>query len=381
MRWVFWLVISAGCFGAEGPLRILFLGNSYTYYNNLAGLVEGMAKRPVEAVSVTRGGATLGELYTATNALEVLRGGRWDLVVLQEQSTLGMSQFNGDFVVNDPGAFFTWARIWDAEIRRQGAHTVFLNTWARKGRAEMQPQMDWAYAFVARELGAGLIPVGTAFGLAGGIDLFQPDGTHPSEAGSYLAACAAVEILTGDGCFGASAEIIGPLMDNATGRLRGERGTLVRLAPEVAATLQTSVLEAVTRLRGEGGYWRLARPVFAGEELAVGGKGNWAGRWEGSTWLYGRKANVTLQLAVDAAACSGTWTVFALEPPTSTVMPLERCAVSADTVQFTVRPLFLTSETHAVRAEGGALQGWVTLQSSSPYHRQAGTWTLQRMTK
>jgi hypothetical protein len=171
------------------------------------------------------------------------------------------------------------------------------------------------------------------------------------------------------------------MMDNATGRLRGERGTLVRLAPEVAVVLQAAALEAVARLRGEGGYWRLARPVFAGEELSAGGKGHWAGRWEGSTWLYGRKANVTLQLAVDAAACSGTWTVFALEPPTSAVMPLERCAVSADRLQFTVRPLFLNSETHEVRVDGGSLQGRVTLQSSSPYHRQAGTWTLQRVTK
>ena len=75
------LALAVTAFSAETPLRILFLGNSYTYYNNLPGLVEGMARRPVEAVAVTRGGATLEGLYIGTNALEVLRSSRWDLVV------------------------------------------------------------------------------------------------------------------------------------------------------------------------------------------------------------------------------------------------------------------------------------------------------------
>ena len=35
------LVATAGLHGAEAPLRVLFIGNSYTYYNNLAGWGEG----------------------------------------------------------------------------------------------------------------------------------------------------------------------------------------------------------------------------------------------------------------------------------------------------------------------------------------------------
>lgn len=369
-----WLLSGASGWAAEAPLRVLFIGNSYTYYNNLAGMVEGLSAGRIQATAVTRGGATLGELYTLTDAREVLRASRWDVVVLQEQSTLGVSQFNGDMVVNDPAGFFTWARIWDEEIRRAGARTVFYNAWARKGRGELQGHLDWAQAFIARELGAELLPVGAAFGLAGGVELFAADGTHPSAAGSYLAACVAVMVLVHGEC---ADRVEGVLMDNAAARVREERGTLVSLTASDAAVLRRAAAGAVARLREEGGYWKLARPVFAGEGIAGAG-GDVAGRWEGTVWLYGRKANVTLQLNVEGAACSGTWTVFATEPPTSTVLPLEGCGVADGRARFTVRTLFLTAETHEAWVADGALQGRMALQSGSIYHRQGGTWTLQR---
>ena len=66
----------------EEPLRILFLGNSYTYYNALPDMVMTLANstpgRRLETKSVTRGGATLADLWNLTNALEVLRSGTWD---------------------------------------------------------------------------------------------------------------------------------------------------------------------------------------------------------------------------------------------------------------------------------------------------------------
>ena len=366
------LVATAGLYGAEAPLRVLFIGNSYTYYNNLAGMVEGLSAGRIHATAVTRGGATLGELYTVTDAREVLRASRWDVVVLQEQSTLGVSQFNGDMVVNDPAGFFTWARIWDEEIRRAGARTVFYNAWARKGRGELQGHLDWAHGFIGRELGAELLPVGTAFALAGGVELFAADGTHPSAAGSYLAACVAVMVLVRGEC---AERVEGVLMDNAAARLREERGLLVSLSASEAEVLRRAAAGAVARL---GEAWKLTRPVFAGEAVVAGRGGDVTGRWEGTVWLYGRQANVTLQLNVEGAACSGTWTVFAVAPPTSTVLPLEGCAVTEGRARFTVRTMFLTAETHEAWVRDGALQGRMALQGESIYRRQGGSWTLQR---
>jgi hypothetical protein len=378
MRVLCFLMLSVAGMGA--PLRVLFLGNSYTYYNHLAGLVQGMGAN-VEARFVTKGGATLEGLYMETEALAVLRGEKWDLVVLQEQSQLGLNQFNGDVTVNRPDAFFTWARIWDAEIRAQGARTVFLNTWARKGRGETQGQLDWAYATIARELRAGLIPAGAAFQNVSGIALYQPDGSHPSAAGSYLAACVAVEILTAGGCAGAAAEVAGIPMDNATGRLKAERGTIVQLPRETAGALQEAAMAAVGRLRADRGYWRMARPVYAGEEAAGSGTGEWKGRWSGETWVYGKKANVTLQFEEREGGCGGTWTVEAAEPATQARMALENCTVNGRRLRFVVKPLFPGVETHEVWMRDGALQGRMTLQTMSPYMRLGGTWTLQRTGK
>ncbi|MBI2685809.1 MAG: SGNH/GDSL hydrolase family protein [Acidobacteria bacterium] len=380
-RWACLLFFVLNAHGAEAPLRILFLGNSYTYFNHLAGLVEGMARRPVETQFVAVGGATLEALYTGSNALEVLRGSQWDLVVLQEQSTLGLSTFNGDFVINVPSGFHTWARIWDREIRAAGAHTVFLNTWARKGRAEQQPHLDWAYAAIARELRAGLIPAGAAFQEVNGIDLYQPDGHHPSAAGSYLAACAAVEILTGDGCAGASAEIRGLPMDNASGTL-GKGEWIVQLEPPVAAQLRRAAMAAVSRLRAEGGYWKLTRPAYGGEESIYRGRSgvSWNGRWEGTTWVYGKKADITLELSESGGRCTGTWRVSATEPPTQTNIPVDNCVVKGAELRFTVRPLFMVAEVHEAAMDGTLLTGHVRLISSSAYHRNNGTWTLRRVT-
>jgi len=338
------------------------------------------AGRPVETGFVTRGGATLEELYTSTNALDVLGGSRWDIVVLQEQSNFGLSTFNGDFVINEPTAFFTWARIWDKEIRSQGAHTVFMNTWARKGRAEQQPHVDWAYAAIARELGAGLIPAGPAFQSVTGIDLYEPDGTHPSAAGSYLAACAAVEILAAAGCSNASAEIHGVPMDNSTARLRDQRGIIVRLPPETAAALQTAAMSAVARLRAESGYWRLPRPAFAGDKPTVVGTASvkWAGRWEGATWLYGQQANVVLQLNSEGPSCSGTWSVTAIAALTQATMPLRSCTIGPEGLRFVVRPLFFNTEVHEAAADGTKLQGRVSIVTMTPSVRRTGTWTVQR---
>jgi len=384
VRWVFALLSIGTALCAEPPLRVLFLGNSYTYFNNLPGLVEGMARaaggRAIEAEAVTLGGATLERLYMRTNALQVLRGAKWDVVVLQEHSTLGLNMVNGDQVVNEPDAFHNWVRIWDAEIRARGARTVLLNPWSRKGRAELQPYVDWAYAAIAREIGAGLIPVGAAFlGVSPEVELYQADGTHPSAAGSYVAACAAVEILAGGGCAGAPAEIEGVPMDNATGRLRDVRGVIVRIPAEVAGQLKGAAMAGVGRLREEGGYWKLARPSAPSVVETVSSSGGWEGRWEGSTWFYGKQATVALRLDVDGSACSGTWQITATEPLTQTMLPLAGCSVEGGRLRFTVRTLFLTAERHEAWLQGGKIEGRVSLESLAPYHRQTGTWTLQRV--
>src|SRR5687768_13654297 len=79
-----------------GPLRVLFIGNSYTYYNDLPSVIADLAHdareaRPILAEQLTVGGATLESHLEGGEAVRRIRAGSsrgaWDLVVLQEQST------------------------------------------------------------------------------------------------------------------------------------------------------------------------------------------------------------------------------------------------------------------------------------------------------
>jgi hypothetical protein len=66
-------------------------------------------------------------------------------------------------------------------------------TWARKSQPQTQAELNDAYTSIAKELGAMLAPVGTAWQrvreLDPGVELHHSDGRHANPAGSYLAAC------------------------------------------------------------------------------------------------------------------------------------------------------------------------------------------------
>ena len=95
------------------PTRVLFIGNSYTYYNSLPQMVEELAQaagQDMEFRAFTRGGATLLELELHPELRNLLNE-KWDYVVLQEHSTQGFSAWNGELNVNDPIYFLQGARL------------------------------------------------------------------------------------------------------------------------------------------------------------------------------------------------------------------------------------------------------------------------------
>ena len=179
-----------GAAGATAPaLRVLFVGNSYTYFNNLPGMVQQLAAstsspRQIEAHTVAYGGATLEVHWTRGEAPGRIRSEQWDYVVLQEQSSRP---------VDDAELFFRYARLFDEAIRARGAKTVFFMTWAYESDPGMQAGLTNAYTSIGRELGALVAPVGQAWQQARSsspsLGLFADDGSHPDPPGSYMAAC------------------------------------------------------------------------------------------------------------------------------------------------------------------------------------------------
>jgi hypothetical protein len=188
-------------------LNVLFIGNSFTARNDLPGLIARLAAargHHLDHRLVSAGGASLRTHWNAGHALAAIRGGRHGAVVLQEQSTLP---------VKNPARMHENVRLFDEVIRGAGAKTVLYMTWARRHAPESQRAIADAYTAIGRELGATVAPVGTAWQqFLGKHDqpvLHDKDESHPTPAGSYLAACVFLAVLFKEDPVGMAAEVGG----------------------------------------------------------------------------------------------------------------------------------------------------------------------------
>ena len=229
-------------------IRILFIGNSYTYFNNLPAMLAALAvagkQRPVKAEMLTVGGATLRSLWDEGTALRRIREGHWTFVVLQEQSTLGaMTMVDGVPQVGDPTAFHVSVGRFDAEIKKAGARTLLYLTWARRHHPEAQPLLTDAYRTIGAKLGATAVPVGIAWERALQADsalvLHIADDSHPNPAGTYLAASVFYATIFKESPEGLPGRIIGVGITQ-DGVVEGDHGLveLVNVEAPLARRLQ-----------------------------------------------------------------------------------------------------------------------------------------------
>ncbi|TDU88513.1 hypothetical protein EV138_2059 [Kribbella voronezhensis] len=198
-------------------MRILFVGNSFTSRNNLPGLLAALAKERgvvVEHRLISAGGASLRQHLNAGKALTAIAEGGFDTVVLQEQSTLPGK---------NPARMHDSVRDFHAAVEEAGARTALYMTWARLHGAQ-QP-ITTAYAGIAAEVGATLVPVGMVWERFLRTNdeplLHDKDGSHPALAGSYLAACVFLISLLAEDPVGIEAPVKGLPADTAA-LLRGE---------------------------------------------------------------------------------------------------------------------------------------------------------------
>jgi hypothetical protein len=209
--WIFIVVclfFSGGCTpanscekkeGGASCTRVLFIGNSYTYENDLPGVFRQLANAGGHAVETgmqAQGGWTLSDHEKSKATMDAINAQSWNYVILQDQSEVP--------------AIPTWrniemypaARVLVQQIRQKGSVPMFLMTWAhRDGLAtvglpdfkSMQYEIEKGYLQIADELDVAVAPAGYAWWElrqnTPEIDLWQSDGSHPSEKGTYVAAC------------------------------------------------------------------------------------------------------------------------------------------------------------------------------------------------
>lgn len=198
-------------------MRILFIGNSFTARNDVPGTVAALAGalgHATECTLIAANGAPLRAHWNKGLAAAEIARGHYDVVVLQEQSTLP---------VKNAARMLENIRLFDEVIRGAGARTALYETWARVHAPDSQALISEAYRAAANELGALLVPAGTAFehfaAKHATPSLYDKDGSHPSPAGSYLAACVCVVALLGANPTGVAAVVKG-IADDDIARLQ-----------------------------------------------------------------------------------------------------------------------------------------------------------------
>lgn len=195
------LFLSANFLLGQSKKRAFFIGNSYTQYNNLPNLINTIANNhgdTLESSSNTPGGAQLVQHVINANTLNGIRQGNWDFVVIQEQSQ------KPSFPQAPTDVYPYAAQLNDSiEYYNPCGETVFYMTWGRKnGDPQWAPistfdgmntRLRNAYLQMTVDNDAICSPVGAVWKAMRDsfptVELYTADGSHPSYAGSYLAAC------------------------------------------------------------------------------------------------------------------------------------------------------------------------------------------------
>ncbi|MEI6851507.1 MAG: PKD domain-containing protein [Bacteroidota bacterium] len=191
----------------QKKFQALFLGNSYTYVNDLPNMLKQLALSKGDTLITdqnTPGGYTLQLHSTDATSLAKINAAPWDFVILQEQSQL--PAFPPSQVAAE---VYPFADSLNKYIRKNDtcSQIVFFMTWGRKnGDATncasyppictyegMQAGLRQSYLHMGQTLDALVSPVGMVWkkvrNEGDSINLYNADESHPSLAGSYLAAC------------------------------------------------------------------------------------------------------------------------------------------------------------------------------------------------
>jgi hypothetical protein len=238
--------------GAEPIRSLLWVGNSFFYYNNsMHGQYNELARAAEpegrhRGVSVTISGSGLD----------------WhDMASLLRADGIGKYSFapGNKIVFNKPGKQFDAVIMMDcsqcpihpqlapafhetvkkdaAIIARYGARPVLFMSWAYKDAPEMTAQLAEQYTIAGNANDALVVPAGLAFAKAiakrPALELYQPDKRHPTLAGTYLAACTTYAAIAKKS----------PLGNKYTAGLDAE----------LAAFLQGVAAETVREYYGQGG--------------------------------------------------------------------------------------------------------------------------------
>ena len=240
-------LFSGSVVAQDSTLKVLFIGNSYTHMYDLPGTVAACAssitnkKLVLEFDHATPGGHYWHRHAADKNTFEKIKKDKWDIVILQEQSQMLSLP---DSVIAKESIPFLQALVDSIRLQNPSSKLMFYRTWGRKnGDAQNGPMwppvatyegMDSLlaarYQQLADSIGAQVVKVGDVWKNLRtqypDIELYDPDGSHPSPAGTYLAAVTFAQALFG----------INPLEIIYDGRIGQKEALLIRKVADQVLT-------------------------------------------------------------------------------------------------------------------------------------------------
>jgi hypothetical protein len=216
---------------ARPELRVLFVGNSLTYSNDLPAIVEDLARADgaasVQTAAVVFGNFSLADHLARGDAARRIAEGHWDFVVLQ-QGPSALPESRTELIAS--------TRAFAALCAPVGAKLALFGVWPDSERLSAFDSVTASYGAAAKSVGGLLLPAGRAWQLAWQRDpslpLYGGDGFHPGPFGSYLAALVIYEGLTGR----SPAQLPDPVHIG---------GAQVTIPPGSAAIMQAAAKEAL----------------------------------------------------------------------------------------------------------------------------------------
>ena len=322
------LLLSILPFVAYGQLKkeVLFVGNSYTYGNNLPELIKQIALSFGDTLvhdSSTPGGATFNAHSTSAQTIAKINQQQWDYVVLQAQSQ--EPSFSPSQVANDT---YPYAQQLVNLIAANDSCTepIFFMTWGRKYGDQqncqfyppictyngMQQRLRESYLEMTFNNNATCAPVGMAWKksiqLDSTLNLFASDNSHPSIYGSYLSACTFYSTIFKKSCIGSTYWPNG--IDSITA-----------LSLQTIAT--NTVLDSLVT-------WNIFNAEFSSQQFPD--FQNLSSNYESMLWDFGDGTFSTDENPNHMYTSDGTYTV------TLTAFTNNNCMQDTATAEFTIYP-------------------------------------------
>lgn len=195
------------CTAQATTRRVLFIGNSLTYMNNMPAMLQSFTTAMGDTLiysQSTPGGYSFEEHCSYAPTISAIFSQQWDIVVLQDQSE--EPSFPPAQVATQ---VYPYARMLDSMVHANDSctQTMFMMTWGHENGDPancayypvictydgMQRRLRESYLQMTQDNNAIVAPVGAAWQVVRdsfpSIELYQADNYHPALMGSYLQTC------------------------------------------------------------------------------------------------------------------------------------------------------------------------------------------------